>query len=318
MVKNIRLPKHSAVDAEKSLIKAVEKARYQGHETIQLGNGQLVDAARLEKYLRRRFYPSYTKRTPVRTVHIKPPDTLHVSESVVVFIRSFLRGKWEGTIRNATDLDSFREKEIPMFLAFTHFCSEIEESLEDNSIPAALKNMQKAPAELTKLFRTLPTSALSMFCRFLMSITTMARVGRSEAEAKHIFNALRALLRFTMTYATSPQGLALAASHPLVGIMQGFLAVDDDEIKPLALKGWIMSASTFDGLMDSPCCVGSLADWLNMSGTAMTLGELPSNFGQVAKDTVTKYEEMHGPTSELTIKAMWFHTSCTYIPLLVP
>lgn len=309
MAKNIRVHRHShAVDGQ-HLMELVEEATARGRRTVQLGNGQLVDAGRLGNYLRRQTHPSYNKRPPVSSVRIKPPDAIYQSESVVMLIRSFLRGRWEGSIRTAEDLDLLREKESPVTLRFGLYTSAVELALEEDNIPLALREMRRAPAELTTLLRDLPSAALSMFCRFLVLILRTARAGRSEGEARQIFGAVRALVRFAMTYAVNPEGLALSATHPVVGIMRGLLAVGDDVVLPLALRGWVVSCSTFDQILDYPGCVSAFCDWLNLTDGAGAVDDLPPNLGVTMKDTVGRYEAKYGPTSERTIKAMWFHAS---------
>lgn len=312
VVKNIRLPNQGhAVDGQSlvTVTRLVEEANFQGRKTIQL-NGQLVDTGRLERYIRRKTYPSYNKRTPGYPVNIRPPEILHASESVVILIRNFLRGRWEGSIRTAEDLDLLREEESPVALRFAYYTSSVEEHLEGDNIPLALREMRRAPAELVSLLGSMPSAALSMFFRFLVLISRGARAGpRSEGEVKQILNAVRALVRFTMIYAMGAEGLALSATHPIVGIMRGFLAVEDDMIIPLALKGWVMACSTFDQILDYPGCASSLTDWMNLTDGANGVDDLPPNFGNMIQDTVGRYEDKYGPTNNWTIKAMWYHAS---------
>lgn len=313
VTKNIRLPKQGRqgrqVDSE-ALLRLAEGSgpgSQDGQRTLQLGNGQLVDARRLEAYLRRRAYPSYNKRHGAAPAAVRPPDALHASESVVVLIRDFLRGRWEGTVRTAEDLDLLRETESPVTMGFVYFTSAVDDALGQGDVGRALREMRRAPAQLAGLLRRPPSAALSVLCRFL--VLTARSVRPEPAEARLLLVAVRALLRYAVLFATSPEGLGLPAAHPLVGILRGFLSVDGDTVLPLALRGWRASCSTFDALLDHPGCVSSFSDWLNLTDGAGGVGDLPPDMGEMMEGAVGRYERRYGLASERTHKAMWFHAS---------
>lgn len=313
MVKNIRLPaRGQEVDAE-ALTRLYDRIEQphdpSGRRLIQLGNGRVIEASRLETYLRRRTYPSYNNHRPMHPITLKPPDALRASESVVSLIRDFLRGRWEGSIRTAEDLDMLRETESPTTMRFVYFSTSVDDALEHDDIRRALGEMRRAPAQLIALLREPPTAALSVLCRFLVHTAKSVRSGLPEVEVRQFFSALRALLRYTILFATSPDGLRLATTHPIVGILRGFLSVDDDAMLPLALRAWRMSCSTIDSLLDHPGCVSSFSDWLNLTDGAGGIDDLPPDMGDMMESAVGRYEQRYGLASERTHKAMWFHAS---------
>lgn len=282
-----------------------------GPKTLQLGNGQVVDANRLEAYLRRRAYPSYNKRHgSAIPITVRAPDAMHMSSAVVVLIRDFVRGSWEGRVRTAADLDLLRERELPLRQEVLYLSLAVREALEQDDMHRALREMRAAPGQLTAMLRRPPSSAFGDLCRFLVLTARAVRLGRrSDAEVKYFFNAVRALLRYVLLFVTSPEGLGLPGSHPIAAVVRGFLSVEDDMILPLGLKGWTMWCSTSDSLLEDPGSLSSFASWLDLTDGAQSIDDLPPNLGEVMEDAVGKHEQKYGPTSQKTIKAMWYHAS---------
>lgn len=315
--KNIRLPKppREVNGRVLPLLKLAEgPAGSRDAKILQLSTGQVVEASRLETYLRRRAHPSYNKRHTPFPAHLRAPDAMHTSGSVVVLTRDFIRGCWEGTVRTGGDLDLLREAEAPATRGLLFLTSAVCEALEQDDMRGALGEMRRAPALLVELLRRPPSSALSVFCR-LLALTVRAvqdgqpgRPRRSGVEVQYFFNALRALIRYAVLFVTSPDGLGLPAAHPLAGIMRGFLSVDDSMIFQLAMRAWKMSCATSDSLLERPGgCPSSFADWLDLTEGAQALDDLPPDLGRVMEATVGEYEQRYGPSSQRTLKTMWYH-----------
>lgn len=225
-------------------------------EGYRLVNGQLIEVERLVAYLQRRLRASSGH---IRNLHavpipivVKPPDTLYASETVVLLIRNYLRGQYGDTVNTPRDLHQLRlvQPANNTATAFAPFIGKIEFALKRNHLTQALVDMRQAPLELTTLMQNGPFDMLGMLCWFITAVTSSW--SGHPAEQRQLTTALRALIRYTATYATNPSGLGLHSSHPLVNILQAFLAINDDTMGYVALKGWAVSNQTSHQLLDQP------------------------------------------------------------------
>lgn len=256
--KNIRL---KALDTH-GLLRQIRDDHSCPRDRLWLVNGRLVETRRLEAHLVRRTQHSY--RGPEHKgpgpLAIKPPDTLFASESVMLFMRDYIRGRHEDAIHTG-DFDRLLGAQAAKNATngFRSFLCQVELAFEEEKVTHALVAMRNAPAEMAQLMRHQPSALISMLCWFIVGV-----LGYSLSIRGPFMAAVRALIRYAATFAASADGLGLHSSHPLVGMLWGLLAVGEDMIRPLALKGWRIACSTFEQLLLRRGSVSSFDKWLKL------------------------------------------------------
>ncbi|KAG6362838.1 hypothetical protein INS49_007932 [Diaporthe citri] len=209
-------------------------------QNVLLANGQLVDVARLYRYLRRK---RRCKEMPL-TTRINQPDVFYNSEAIFHSARSHTLGQYQGKIKGVTDaLDLFaREEHITgRWLRFT---DEIKDLMQQQNLGEAIVQMRRAPDEVATMVQTEPTA---LFVNLFMYVLKLCNCpGITDAESRQFRLVVKSLLHYAASILSSGS-TGLQTSHPLQIIIKGLATAPDSELSEIASRAWQLRE--FKGLM---------------------------------------------------------------------
>lgn len=304
VVKNVRLSNYNHTQDDLALLRQLQKQReeWRDYEGVCKVGDRVVEVDRLIRHLLRRTQPSYGragKRLHIpRPANFKAPASLHASETVIILIRDYIRGRYEDSINTLDDVDRLREVQPEKDATdnFTIFTGQLQSAFEGGNFTKVLIEMRRAPAELTALMRPEPSAIVSVLSWFLILVLRFAR--SNHPELRQLLPAVRALVRYAASYAASTDGLSMPISHPLIAILSGFLAVEEDKMRSLALRAFGANHASFAQLLGSQAwSVCTTNDWMIMTLGAYAMDEMPVTFGKI-ENAVERFKDKHASHPE--------------------
>lgn len=255
---------------------------------LRLRNGQLVSHDRLATYLRRRGEgrARANQALPIRAV--RPPDSLYISEAVLLQVRSYIHGRWEETISTAEQLDALREQHTSRG-EWNSLAHGVRSALEQKRLNDALVLMRRAPEVLTNLIEQQPSNMLQVLFMSLAYFTFDGFLERPETE--QLLIVVKSLFKYAAAFAAKTEGLP--SGHPLRQMLVMLTNTDEHDLHQLASKAWRVNCQSWDGLMDRPRSTYAIASWIAY-GEFIGFSAMPSDLGSTIELTLNQNAAKYG------------------------
>ncbi|KAI3400080.1 hypothetical protein diail_4618 [Diaporthe ilicicola] len=226
---------------------------------VRLANGQIVDANRLQKHLRRKKVYAVV---PLATA-VRPPDDHHLTEAVFAHTRTYVFGRHEGKISSLTEALSIIMIDEPSTGRWFSFTTAVNDAMRQGNISHALVQMRRAPDEIAAMFHSHPST---LICNIFMLIVQLSSYPEATGPDSVQFRVLlKSLLKYAASLGLSGP-LNLPNSHPLPHLMQSLAGVPHSDLSEVAIRAWKVTCQAWTALAfgDSFSAIGSksLATWL--------------------------------------------------------
>lgn len=228
---------------------------------VRLANGQMVDASRLQRHLRRKRVVTTVPLTAV----IRPPDTHHVTEAVFAYTRTYVFGRHESEITNLTEALSILSLDQPSTGRWFNYTGGINDAMKENNVSQALVQMRRAPEEIAIMFKAQPSTTI---CNIFMLIVQLNRFAETTgADAEQFRVLVKSLLKYAASLGFSG-ALGMPSSHPLPHLMQSLAFVPHSDLNEVAIRAWKVTCQAWAEMAFhnyfSAIGTKSLATWLRV------------------------------------------------------